>query len=361
MSAGARSMEVGHVTVQEILALPVNTPVHGQFLVRECELRGSEGRYFLRLLLSDKTGVIPAYVWNYDINAKAPKVGDVAKLQGVRGEFQASPKIDVQWGNIRRGDVPAEELVERPAVPAFGWKCLEGIDRLFAEELANPHLRAWARFFLDDPDFRQRFALWPAAKSNHHNYPGGLVRHTYHVMQLCRFAARELYPDLVTPIGYETLLFAACFHDVGKLEELAFHPITGDVYYTERGQRFGHILLGRDMLRSAAAKLDVPADLVDRVDELVIGHQGKKEWDTLREPLTLEGIMLAGADYFDSQIGNMESAYRGLQANGADEFQFVKAFGRYMYVGDAAERGRHNLLQETGEAQAGASEDADAC
>nr|MBO2477717.1 hypothetical protein [Bacillota bacterium] len=340
-------MEVSHVTVQEILALPVNTPVHGQFLVRECEVRGSEGRYFLRLLLSDKTGAIYAYVWNYDINQKCPKVGDVAKLHGVRGEFQSSPKIDVQWGNIRRGDMPVEELVERPAVPAFAWKCLDAIERLLAEELTNEHLKAWARYFLDDQGFRERFALWPAAKSNHHNYPGGLVRHTYHVMQLCRYAARDMYPDLVTPIGYETLLFAACFHDVGKLEELAFHPITGDVYYTERGQRFGHILLGRDRLREAAAKLGVPADLVDRVDELVIGHQGKREWDTLREPLTLEGVILAAADYFDSQIGNMESAYRGLQANGSDDFQFVKAFGRYMYVGDAAERERNNLLQET--------------
>src|SRR5690606_491526 len=77
----------GRMTVREILALPVNTQVSGQFLVRECEVRGSEGRYFLRLLLGDRTGVIHAYVWNYDINQKGPKVGDVARLQGIRGEF----------------------------------------------------------------------------------------------------------------------------------------------------------------------------------------------------------------------------------------------------------------------------------
>ncbi len=337
----------GRMTVREILALPVNTQVSGQFLVRECEVRGSEGRYFLRLLLGDRTGVIHAYVWNYDINQKGPKVGDVARLQGIRGEFQSQPKIDVQWGNIRRGDVPLEELVERPAVPGFAWKHLEAIDRLLASELTNPHLRAWAGHFLGNPEFRERFALWPAAKSNHHNYPGGLVRHTYHVMQLCRQAAKEMYPDLVTPLGYETLLFAACFHDVGKLEEMAFHPITGDVYYTDRGQRFGHILLGRDMLRAAAAELGVPTDLAERVDELILGHQGKREWDTLREPLTLEGVILASADYFDSQIGNMESAYRGTSGN--DDFQFVKSFGRYMYVGDLAERERHNLREETGD------------
>src|SRR5690606_40512221 len=66
---------------------------------------------------------------------------------------------------------------------------------------------------------------------------------------------------LLTPIGYQTLLFAACFHDVGKLEELAVHPVTGDVFYTDRGQRFGHILLGRDMLLDAARELNVPREL----------------------------------------------------------------------------------------------------
>ena len=65
-----------------------------------------------------------------------------------------------------------------------------------------------------------------------------------------------MYPHLMTPIGYQTLLFAAFFHDVGKLEELGLHPVTGDVFYTDRGQRFGHILLGRDMLLDAAARAE---------------------------------------------------------------------------------------------------------
>jgi len=334
----------GRMTVRDILALPVNAQVYGQFLVRDCELRGAEGRYFLRLLLSDRTGTIQAYVWNFDVNQRGPKPGDVAKLFGTRGEFQSHPKIDVQWGNIRRGDIPVEELIEPPSVPDFAWEHLRRIEQMFQEEVANEHLRRWAYHFLGDDTFREKFALWPAAKTNHHAYPGGLVRHTSHVMELCRIAATHMYPELLTRTGYETLLFAACFHDVGKLEELAMHPVTGDIYYTERGQRFGHILLGRDMVREAAAQLGVPADLVDRVDELILGHQGKKEWDTLREPLTLEGVLLAAADYFDSQIGNMESAYRSPTAGIGEPFQFVKAFGRYMYLADAEERTRDNLL-----------------
>ncbi|MBO8140748.1 MAG: HD domain-containing protein [Firmicutes bacterium] len=336
----------GAMTVREILAMPINTHVYGQFVVRDCELRGSEGRYFLRLLLGDKTGVIPAYVWNFDINQRSPKVGDVAKIQGTRGEFQSSPKIDVQWGSLRRGDIPVDELIDLPSVPDFARKYIEQIDRLFAAELTDPHLKRWSQYFLGNDGFREKFCLWPAAKSNHHAYPGGLIRHTYHVMQMCRQAAREMYPELLTPIGYQTLLFAAVFHDVGKLEELAMHPITGDVYYTDRGQRFGHILLGRDRLREAAAKLDIPQGLVERVDELILGHQGKKEWDTVREPVTLEGVILAAADYFDSQIGNMEMAYRGYTAGVGEDFQFVRPFGRYMYVADASERKQNNLERE---------------
>lgn len=350
-----RMADKDRMTVREILGLPVNAQVYGQFLVRDCELRGGEGRYFLRLLLSDRTGTIQAYVWNFDVNQRGPKPGDVAKLFGTRGEYQSNPKIDVQWGNIRRGDIPVEELIEPPTVPDWAWRHLASIDAIFARELTNEHLRRWAQHFLGDDDFRARFALWPAAKSNHHAYPGGLIRHSYYVLELCRKAAREMYPELLTPIGYQTLILAAVFHDVGKLEELGLHPVTGDIHYTDRGQRFGHILLGRDLLREAAARLNVPADLADRVDELILGHQGKKEWDTLREPLTLEGVILAAADYFDSQIGNMESAYRSPTAGVGEPFQFVKPFNRYMYVGDAEEREQDNLARTLAEQDGTAS------
>lgn len=331
------------MTVSEILALPNNRQVYGQFVVRECELRGSEGRYFLRLLLGDKTGTIQAFVWNFDVNQRTPKVGDVAELHGVRGEFQSKPKIDVQWGGMRRGDRPLHELIEQPQIPDFARRHMAEIDAIFANDMTDEHLSRWARYFLGNNSFRERFMLWPAAKSNHHAYPGGLIKHSLHVMHVCRQAARDMYPHLLTPVGYQTLLFAACFHDVGKLEELAMHPVTGDVFYTDRGQRFGHILLGRDMLLDAARELNIPRDLMDRVDELILGHQGKKEWDTLREPLTLEGIILAAADYFDSQIGNMEMALRTVVDGVGEDYQFVRPFNRHMYVGDAAERQERNL------------------
>lgn len=334
------------MTVAEILALPNNRQVEGQFVIRECELRGSEGRYFLRLLLGDKTGSMQAFVWNYDASQRSPKVGDVAQLQGIRGEFQSRPKIDVQWGSIKRGTIPIHELIELPEVPPFAREHWTEIDRLFEEEVTNEHLTRWARHFLNDEGFREKFILWPAAKTNHHAYPGGLVRHTLYVMRTCRQAAREFYPHLLTPLGYETLLFAAFFHDVGKLEELGLHPVTGDVFYTDRGQRFGHILIGRDMLLDAARELDVPRDLIDRIDELILGHQGKKEWDTPREPLTLEGIILSAADYFDSQVGNMEMALKGYREGVGENYQFVRPFGRHMYVADAPQRQEHNLTDE---------------
>src|SRR5690606_37448013 len=184
------------------------------------------------------------------------------------------------------------------------------VDAGVSDQTAAGHRSAGARYCLGNPSFRGRFMLWPAAKSILHAYPAGLIRHPAYVMRTCRLAAREMYPHLLTPIGYQTLLFAACFHDVGKLEELAMHPVTGDVFYTDRGQRFGHILLGRDMLLDAARELNVPRELVERVDELTLGHQGKKEWDTLRKPWPLEAIILSAADYFDSQIGNMGMALR---------------------------------------------------
>ena len=47
---------------------------------------------------------------------------------------------------------------------------------------------------------------------------------------------------------------AAILHDIGKLRELEYHPV--EAKYTKEGTLIGHVLMGRDMVREAAAKID---------------------------------------------------------------------------------------------------------
>src|SRR5690606_28193983 len=152
------------MTVSEILALPNNRQVYGQFIVRECEVRGGDGRYFLRLVLGDKTGTIQAFAWNYDVNQRPPKAGDVAELHGVPGAFPSKPKSAVPWGCIARGVRPAQELVEPASIPDFARRHMADIEALLASDVTDEPLTRWGRYCLDDQSFGDRLTLWPAAK-----------------------------------------------------------------------------------------------------------------------------------------------------------------------------------------------------
>jgi 3'-5' exoribonuclease len=47
---------------------------------------------------------------------------------------------------------------------------------------------------------------------------------------------------------------AAILHDIGKLRELEYHPV--ETKYTKHGNLIGHILMGRDLVRDTARRID---------------------------------------------------------------------------------------------------------
>mgnify|MGYP001092088015 CR=1 FL=1 len=64
----------------------------------------------------------------------------------------------------------------------------------------------------------------------------------------------------------------AVLHDIGKLEELG-NPENPS--YTTRGTLIGHVVLGRDLLREAAAQIDdFPSTLLMLLEHLILNHQG---------------------------------------------------------------------------------------
>ena len=146
-------------------------------------------------------------------------------------------------------------------------------------------------------------------------------------------------PASLTPIGCQTLLFAACFHDVGKLEELAMHPVTGDVFYTDRAST-GHIFAGPTCCW-AQPELNVPRELVERWTS--------SSWATrARKSGTRCGAFDAGRHHFvrggllrqpDRQHGDGAADCR----RRGDDSLPRRAFNRHMYVAGAPERMEHNL------------------
>src|SRR5207302_8642968 len=72
---------------------------------------------------------------------------------------------------------------------------------------------------------------------------------------------------------------------------------------TIRGRLFGHLFLGRDLIREAAhAQGDVPEELLQLLEHIVITHLALPEWGSPRLPLIPECLLLHHADDLDAKL-----------------------------------------------------------
>ena len=69
----------------------------------------------------------------------------------------------------------------------------------------------------------------------------------------------------------------------------------------------GHILLGRDMVRDVARSIeDFPAELLLKLEHLVISHQGEPDFGSPKVPMTVEALVLHFADNLDAKVNIMQ-------------------------------------------------------
>ena len=99
------------------------------------------------------------------------------------------------------------------------------------------------------------FIRMPAAQNFHHSYTSGLLEHVWSMTRIAGFLAdhyAKYYDELNPPSNRGLIVAATILHDIGKLRELEYHPF--EAKYTKEGCLIGHILMGRDMVREAAAE-----------------------------------------------------------------------------------------------------------
>ena len=103
---------------------------------------------------------------------------------------------------------------------------------------------------------RETLLVHPAARRNHHAYIGGLLEHTLSVARTCVFLAdkyADYYPEMKPPLDKDLVVAGGILHDIGKLREMQQRP--EGAAHTAEGSLIGHILIGRDMVRDAAAAM----------------------------------------------------------------------------------------------------------
>jgi len=258
-----------------------------------------QGGKYLLLKLADRTGTISAMVWNADERMfDSFDRGDYVSCEGRTQIHNGNLQMIVT--DIQRMD-PAE--VDLADFNRFDASEADRFTTRLAEifhAFENEHLKRIAIAFLDDPDFMTRFRVAAAAVSNHHAYPGGLLRHTVELMELALLVGPR-YPQLDT----ELLVLGAFLHDIGKVDELSSG---GEISYTDRGQLVGHLIIGVQMLGEKIAGLQAeggdqtPVLLRLHLEHMILSHHGLLEFGSPKVPLTLEAIVLHHIDNLDAKV-----------------------------------------------------------
>ncbi len=303
------------LTVAAIKALDraaAHPPFRGVFILRRLSQRTARNdNIFLVVEVGDRTG---SFTFNLFSDSPAfaaiknVKEGEVVRIEGKLEYYQdrLSPKI------LKLDAVPPEELpglldtlVE--TAPEDGVALWEEFQTHIAA-IADAGLRATVESVF--AEIGEDFRMAPAAVLMHHAYRGGLLEHTCHMARACR-ALLPLYPEVHPDLA----LAGTLLHDIGKTDEY----VSGLATRRSRiGILQGHVVLGYRLVRKAGLTTKLNGDLLERLEHIILSHQGELEWGAAAMAATPEAVFVSLVDNLDAKMGMVQRALR--QAIPGDEF-----------------------------------------
>jgi 3'-5' exoribonuclease len=282
--------------------------VEGAFVVRERELRQKRnGEDWLRLVLADRTGTVPAVAWDaVEASFDAAEPGGVVVVRG-RHSIHSQYGNQIKLESVRRADPDEwdpEAVVEGPrAAPDQ----LETELRELVATVQRRELRELLdRFFGAGSSSWERFREAPAAKYYHQAYSGGLLEHTVSVAQGVS-AAAVLFPG----IDRDVAVTGALLHDIGKTEAYNEDPLAIDL--TDAGRLQSEIPLGYYRVRREIEEVEgFDPELAQAVLHIILSHHGSLEHGSPVVPCTREAVLVHAIDNLGGKLGSFDRIERAL-------------------------------------------------
>jgi 3'-5' exoribonuclease len=282
------------------------------FLVGAKEIRTSQrsGKSWLELALRDRTGSIPAKMWdNFEALAKTFEADDVVQIRGRVKLYNGQKEMTLE--RIVPAVARDYELADFLAHTKHDVEKLYGELDAVVAAVKNPWIKRLLESVVDDPAIAPKLKRAPAAMSMHHAFVGGLLEHTVSLIGLGS-AVLVHYPEL----DADVLLAGIVLHDIGKIDELGYERATS---YTTAGRLLGHITIGTLLVREKIKAIPgFPEPLAILIEHLILSHHGTYEFGSPSLPQTREAIALHFLDDMDSKMAAMRATLEG--ASGSEEW-----------------------------------------
>jgi 3'-5' exoribonuclease len=301
-------------------------------LVREAELRTRrDGAEYLKITIGDRTGSVPAVVW--DGVPEARELCLPGEVVHASGRYVVHPRFGPQLTvaalrRAREDEYVRDDLVDGPTRSADQ---METDLRELLSTVQDSHLRR-----LLEAIFGEASPTWsdyrdaPAAKRYHQAYRHGLLEHSLTVAQAVS-AISATFPG----IDRDVAVTGALLHDIGKLE--AYEVSGGAIDMSDHGRLYGEIPIGYYMVRRAIERIDgFPPELAQAVLHIILSHHGSLEHGSPVVPCTREATLVHMIDNLGGRLGSFDRIEKELPV-GAEWSGFDRALGGGAYFAGRAE------------------------
>lgn len=270
--------------------------VEGFYVLKDAVAKTTaNGRPYLQCQISDRSGFITGFYWDYPGPIGADNIGQVLKLRGEVTSYRGAPQFTGHRIRLatERDEYDKSGLV--PTAPIDAEARMAEIRNLVAS--------------LEDVDYRrvcetmlsrhgEVFQSIPAAKTVHHSFIHGLLMHTSNMLKTADYLA-GVYS---TVIDRSLMLAGTLLHDFAKKEEFAFSELGLATGYAVKGQLLGHLVMGAREVAEVAAELGVPEEKSVLLQHMLLSHHGQPEFGAAVVPMCAEAELLSEIDLMDSRM-----------------------------------------------------------
>ncbi|MFT3780771.1 MAG: HD domain-containing protein [Nibricoccus sp.] len=304
------------LSVRQLKALENGTgqPFASVLLLRRLTLKtASNGNSFCSIELGDRTGSFSCTLFSdhpqFEL-LKSLAEGSAIRVAGKIDYYQGrlSPKLG-KLAALTDEELAApgmlDNLVEAaPEDPEAMWTEFNA----FIDAIKHDELRMTVRAVFEEVG--EVFRVAPAAIQMHHAYRHGLLEHTLHMARAAK-ALLPLYPEIHADLAMAGILL----HDTGKVIEYEGALATKR---SRKGILQGHVVLGYQLVRKGGLKAKLAPELLERLEHIILSHQGEPEWGAAVWAGTPEAVFVSMVDNLDAKMGMVQRALR--QTDEADEF-----------------------------------------
>ena len=266
--------------------------------------KGSNGKFYLDIVLGDKTGEVSAKKWDISEeehgNLLEIKEGDIVRIKGLVTEWNGSKQIRI--GRIRKAvtsdGVDMSDFIKVAPEPAmemyqYIW---DTVDKFSDEDL-----KKLCKKLLTDE--KERLMYYPAAQKNHHAQMGGLL---YHMKRMMMTGERicEVYRNL----NKDLVLCGVVIHDIEKLNGIESDEYGVSPGYSFEGQMLGHIIQGVKTIDRLTLEMGFPREKAIMLEHMILSHHYEPDFGSPKKPLFPEAEILHYLDIVDARMFDFEEA-----------------------------------------------------